>query len=370
MSYCLGFPGKIIFGEGKLESLPLELEGKAKILLVVGNHTVKSGVASRVIGLLNDFEVLEISGIQAEPPLDDVDMIINAGRNFEADAVVAIGGGSVIDAAKAAAAIIPFEGDCAEYFYGVRSIATAGLFFVALPTTSGTGTEATSNAVLTDPETDIKKSIRHHCMYPDVAIVDPELTYSCSPALTAHSGLDAFTQAIESYISKGANTVSRTLAAKAATLVFNSIDTACSEPDNRAARSAMAEGSMMTAMAFAQSSLGAVHGLAHPIGARLHIPHGLCCAILLPLILRWNMDTCEDKLKVLAAKCNCEDAGNFIDQIQALCRRLGVPENFKEFGLNKKHYDFILKNCRSGSMRSNPRHLEDDEIIRILETLS
>ncbi|MCP3964980.1 MAG: iron-containing alcohol dehydrogenase [Lentisphaerae bacterium] len=370
MNYHLGFPGKIIFGKAQLQELPKELSGKAKILLVVGSHTVKSGIAKKILDLLSKFEVLEISGIHAEPPLEDVDMVINAGRNFNADAVVAIGGGSVIDAAKAAAAIIPFEGNCADYFYGKRDISLNGLFFIALPTTSGAGAEITSNAVLSDPESDIKKSIRHHSMYANVAIVDPELTYSCPPALTAHSGLDAFTQAVESYISKGANTVSKALAAKAVELIFDSLETAYHKPEDETARSDMAEGSMITAMAFAQSSLGAVHGLAHPLGAKFHIPHGLCCAILLPLILRWNLQVCEKELTELANLCDLPDAKIFIDKVETLCRCLSIPTGFKDFGLNKSHYDFILKNCRSGSMRSNPRHLEDSEIIQILETLS
>jgi len=275
----------------------------------------------------------------------------------------------VIDAAKAAAAIIPLDGETSDYFYNKKSITGQGLFFAALPTTAGTGTEATPNSVLTDPETEIKKSIRHDNMFPNLAIIDPELTYSCPRDLTAHSGLDALTQAIESYISRDANSVSKALAAKATQLIFNALPIVCADLKNQSARNDMAEGSMITALAFAQSGLGSVHGLGHPIGSKLHVPHGLCCAVLLPKILRWNQDFCSEALNKLALSCGCANGNDFITQIEKLCKNLGIPDNFREFGISSDIFPFVLKNCRSGSMRSNPRHFEDNEILEILESL-
>lgn len=369
MTYSLSFPGKTIFGAGSIENLPAELPGNAKLLLVAGKHAEHSGLIKRITQILSEFELLTFCGVQAEPPLSAVDEIINFSRKNDISAIIAVGGGSVIDAAKAAAAIIPLEGEIGDYFYGRKSIPGKGLFFAALPTTAGTGTEATPNSVLTDPETEIKKSIRHDTMFPDLAIVDPELTYTCPRDLTAHSGLDALTQAIESYISRGANNVSKALAAKAAKLLFQALPVVCSDLKNQAARNDMAEGSMITALAFAQSSLGSVHGLGHPIGSKLHVPHGLCCAILLPKILRWNHDFCSEALTELALCCDCTDANDFIEKIEKLCKELDIPENFREFGISRDIFPFVLKNCRSGSMRSNPRHFEDNEILEILESL-
>ena len=369
MSYILSFPGKTIFGNASVEKLAEELPHNAKLLLVVGKHVESSGLLDRLKQILSNYEVLTFCGIQAEPPLSAVDEIIETGRTNNVSAIIAVGGGSVIDAAKAAAAIIPLGGMVSDYFYGRKSIPGKGLFFAALPTTAGTGTEGTPNSVLTDPETDIKKSIRHDTMFPDLAIVDPELTYTCPGNLTAHSGLDALTQAIESYISLGANTVSRALAAKAAKLIFNALPVVCADLKNKNARHDMAEGSMITALAFAQSSLGSVHGIGHPIGSKLHVPHGLCCAILLPVILRWNQESCSEALNELAINCGCADGNNFIEKIERLCKELNIPENFRDFGMSSDIFPFVLKNCRSGSMRSNPRHFEDHEIIEILESL-
>jgi alcohol dehydrogenase class IV len=367
--YNLSFPGKTIFGAGTLSSLSSELPDNSKIMLVVGKHVETSGLLNKVGKILESFEFTVFSGVQAEPPLSAVDEIISMGRLEQVSAVVAIGGGSVIDAAKAAAAIIPAEGQVGDYFYGHKSITEKGLFLAALPTTAGTGTEATPNSVLTDQKTEIKKSIRHITMFPDLAIIDPELTYSCSRSLTAHSGLDALTQAIESYISLGANTVSRALAAKAVELIFTALPRACENGKDIDARNKMAEGSMITALAFAQSSLGAVHGIGHPIGSKLHVPHGLCCAILLPVILRWNHESCREKLTELGKICGFTNSDEFIEGIENLCKILNIPDNFREFGLKNEIFPFILENCRSGSMRSNPRHFEDNEIVEILESL-
>jgi alcohol dehydrogenase class IV len=369
MPYNLSFPGKTIFGNGSVENLANELPDDAKLLLVVGKHVEKSGLLKRIIKILSDFKLISFCGVQAEPPLSAVDDIIKLGRANNISAIVAVGGGSVLDAAKVAAVIIPLDGQVSDYFYGRKSIPGKGLFFAALPTTAGTGTEATPNSVLTDPETDIKKSIRHDTMFPDVAIVDPELTYTYPHDLTAHSGIDALTQAIESYISRGANTVSKALAAEAVQLIFNALPIVCNDLKDKDARQDMAEGSMITALAFAQSSLGSVHGIGHPLGSKLHVPHGLCCAILLPKILRWNKDCCSEALNKLAVNCGCIDADDFIQQIENLCKELNIPNNFRNFGISSDIFPFVLENCRSGSMRSNPRHFEDFEILEILESL-
>ncbi|MFA6103434.1 MAG: iron-containing alcohol dehydrogenase [Victivallaceae bacterium] len=369
MKYSLSFPGRIIFGAGTVKDLPELIPADSRILLVTGNHAQKDGLLEFMQHLLIGFETASVCGIEAEPPLSEVDKLIQAGRYSSSTAIVATGGGSVIDAGKTAAALIPLEGMTDDYFYDRRQIKGKGLFFAALPTTAGTGAEITPNAVLTDTETSIKKSIRHPTMFADVAIIDPELTCSCPPALTAASGLDAFTQAVESYISKSANTVTRLLAGKAASLLMANIVRACEAPLDAAARSAMAEGSMLGAMAFTQSGLGAVHGLAHPIGAKLKVPHGLCCATLLIPVLKANRPSCRPHLKELAQLCGFDSIDSFIAGIAGIESKLKIPDTFKKFGLDEEHFDFILKNCRSGSMQKNPRKFSDPELLEILKGL-
>jgi alcohol dehydrogenase class IV len=368
MLYNFKFPENIYFGNGTINTLPSVLGGKKNILLVVGRHLLNDGTANRITNLLQSFQIKIHSGINGEPCLEDVDAIISAGQNFFADAIVAVGGGSVIDAAKTAAALITTGDTTADYFFDRKKILQKGLCFIAAPTTSGTGAEITANAVLTDSFSLIKKSVKHPTMLADTAIIDPELTYTCSQSLTAASGMDALTQAIESYLSNDANTVTRLFAGKAAGLIIKNLPAAYTAPDE-ISRTNMAEGSMFGALAFSQSGLGAVHGIAHPLGSKFHVPHGLACAILLPVILRWNLPKCKGAMHDLAEICGFGSAQQFIAGIQKLNQQLQIPDSFQNFGLTCNNFSFIIDNCRSNSMQKNPRQLTDAEVSTILEEL-
>lgn len=369
-NFTLLYPPKIIFGQNSLKELPDNLPGKSRILLVTGKSLQQSGRIEEVKKLLSSFAVVHYCGIPPEPPLSSVDELTELGRREKAAAVVAIGGGSVIDAAKAAAMLIPREGTCGEYFYGTRKILGKGLFFAAIPTTAGTGAEITVNSVLTDPAAKIKKSIRSPLMVPDLAIVDPVLTLGASPELTAASGLDAFTQAVESFTSADANSASKALACEAAGIIFRNLVRAYENGKDMTARTEMAKGSLLSAMAFSQSGLGAVHGLAHPAGALLGISHGVICAILLSPVLEWNLPECRTDYDELAKNCGLKDADEFILGIRNLCSKLKIPSDLAAYGLKPEHFPFITKNCRSRSMDCNPRQMSDADIVKFLESLS
>ena len=369
-NYSLHYPREILFGCSISNSLGEKLSGHRKILLAAGTHFSGTAEFEKLLDALKGYEVRTESGIHAEPPLDDVDRITASGRDFQADAVVAVGGGSVIDCAKAAAALIPLSGRCADYFSGEKNIPGKGLFFAALPTTSGTGAEITNNAVLTDPATKIKKSLRHPSMAADLAMVDPLLTVSCPPALTAASGLDAFVQAFESYTSPKASAVTQALSCAALVKFAAHLEKACRNPSDLNARTEMAEGSMMSAMAFSQTGLGAIHGLAHPIGSLLKVPHGKACAALIPAVVKWNLPLCEVQYGEIARKCGFgSSADDFLALCLDLCRKTGVKPGFHDYGLNESHFDFIVKNCRSASMKLNPRPMSDDDVLNMLKGL-
>jgi len=191
-----------------------------------------------------------------------------------------------------------------------------------------------------------------------------------SPELTAASGLDAFTQAVESFTSADANSATKALACKAAVIIFNSIEDACESGDDLGLRAKMAEGSLLSAMAFSQSGLGAVHGLAHPAGALLGIPHGVMCAILLPTVLEWNLPECRTDYDELADACGLDDADEFVNAVRHLCAKLKIPPNLSGHGLKPEQCSFIIKNCRSRSMECNPRQMTDEDILKLLESLA
>ena len=364
------FPRKIKFGSGASLNLAEELPLGAKVLVVAGTTVAKSPSGRKVLESIGKVTCTIYTGVPPEPPLETVDELIAIGRKYMVNTVVAIGGGSVIDAAKAAAALIPLEGHTADYFFDRLHIQRKGLFFAALPTTAGTGAESTNNAVLTDTKSKIKKSLRHPTMIADTAIVDPDLTLTCPRDLTAFSGLDAFVQAFESFTSPRATALTRALSTEAVRKIFDSLEIACKEPENIRARTEMAEGSMLSGMAFSQTGLGAVHGLAHPVGSLLGVLHGLACAILMRAVLEFNMQACADLYADLADRTFIgSDARSFIRAAGDLAEKLNVPENLRSFALHRSDFDFIIKNCRSASMKQNPREMTDRDVEQILEKM-
>lgn len=364
------FPHKTVFGSGTARNLIHEIPAGIRLLTVAGKTISGTPSAGKLLEGLAPFTAAVYTGVPAEPPLNCVDELISLGRRHGVGGVVAIGGGSVIDAAKAAAALIPLEGSVADYFSGNRTIPGKGLFFAALPSTAGTGAESTNNAVLTDSETKIKKSLRHPSMIADVAIVDPELTLTCPPALTAASGLDAFVQAFESFTSPRASALTRSLSAEAVRKITASLETVFRNPDDLRFRSEMAEASMLSGLAFAQTGLGAVHGIAHPVGSLLGVPHGLACAILMKPVTEFNIPVCGDRYAELADRAFLgTDAQAFLRTAEELARKLNVPDNLRAWDFRREHFEFIIRNCRSASMKQNPREMSDADVAAILEQL-
>ncbi len=368
--FTLNYPPTIIFGAGSAARLPSLLPYGVKSLVVTGGAGQGKPWLEKLMALFPADKTLFASGLGAEAPLPGVDRLIGLGRDGKVGAVVAVGGGSVIDAAKAAAAIIPCSGMVTEYFEGRSKISSKGLFFAAAPTTAGSGAEITCNAVLISPESGKKQSIRHPLMVPDVAVVDPELTLSVPPETTASSGMDALVQAVESYTSSSWNPASRALAETAVGIILGSLLRAWKDGTDLEARTAMAQGSLLSAMAFSQSGLGAVHGLAHPIGSLLKIPHGLVCSILMSHIFEWNMPVCSGEYGVLAAKCGFRSPHELLRAIESLRDGVAIPSSLHGFGLAEKHFDFIVKNCRSRSMQTNPRPMSDAEVRELLYRLT
>lgn len=372
--YDLVLPRKVCFGRGVALRLPDVLPASSKrVLLLAGSHTVRSGLADQLAGLLkrSGREVLLIDGASSEPPPDEIDSLADRARSFRADSVAAVGGGSVIDAAKAAAALVPMEGRCMDYFSGSGVIDRPGLFFAAIPTTAGTGAEMTSNSVLTDPASKIKKSLRSPFMTPSAALNDPLLLDDAPAKIIAFCGLDAFVQAAECFTSTRGNPFSRALALSALKSLAVNLPAFYDDPKNETARDRTAEASMITGIAFAQTGLGAVHGLAHPAGALLHIPHGEACAILMPHVFGFNAEAVPEPYAAMAQALGIgSSASDLVRFTESLNRHFGIPEDLSSFGLKREHFPFLIKNCRSGSMKTNPRPMSDEQVETLLVKLT
>lgn len=375
-NYTVNAPALIHFGCGTRRLTvqavsDLVPAADARVFLVASGGALRSAAGGELLELLKSrFDLQTATGIPHDPPLACVSALIEAMRGSGRNLVVALGGGSVMDAAKAAALLHQGGGSVTDYFNGRLPLPAAALPLIALPATAGTGAEITPNAVLTDPDGQSKRSLRSLLMVPRVAICDPDFTLGLPERITIDSGLDALTQALESYISVQASEYSRGLAERAVLLLLSALPEALAEPYSVSARSAVAEGSLLGALAFSQSSLGAVHGLAHPLGHCLDLAHGYTCAVLLPHILAWNLPACRPELQRLGRSAGLDSAEALVEKVTSLVRSLRIPATFAGDGLSAEHFPHILKHCRSGSMKTNPRPLSDAEVVLLLSHLA
>jgi len=203
-------------------------------------------------------------------------------------------------------------------------------------------------------------------MIAKVALIDPELTLSLSPWITACTGMDAFTQALESYITRTSNPVTDSLALRAMEIIFHSLPQAVQDGQNIEARERMALGSLLSAMAFSNSGLGAVHGLAHPIGAHFGVPHGLACAVLLPHVIGFNLKARRDKFKQIAEKIGIEKAEDLPSAIKRFLEKINLPLDFRGYGISEADLSIVIAESRSSSMSKNPREISDEDLREIL----
>lgn len=353
----------ILFGVGKRFSLWEQIPAKSRenVVLIASERMVNSGKLAEFIPIEKTEVVALPSG---EPSLDMVEKVRSETKNQTVSAIVAVGGGSVIDCAKMCA--IYFEKankkhSAKEFFFGKSELSPReNIVFIALPTTAGTGAEVTNNAVIIDNETGIKKSVRHDTMIPDLALVDPELTYDCPQKIVAASGLDSLTQALECCISRKTTPETRAMASKALLIVLDNLEKAYK--GDVEAKNAMAWATTLGGVAFRIGGLGAAHGLAHPIGALRHIAHGEACGILLEHIMRINIES----VNLLASELELGSGEELINRIVNLRNRLGIADNFRKYNITVENYPFIAKNCRSGSMSCNPVSMSDEDIFELL----
>jgi alcohol dehydrogenase class IV len=355
-------PPKIVFNWGASAQLPAEAAALGRRPLVVCGRSLRA--SGKLDAILSGLRAAGLdpsvhAGVPAEPDLKALQACMDAAAGC--DSVIAIGGGSVLDIAKGGAALSDTGATAAEYFAG-KPVPDAGKPLIAVPTTSGTGSEVTWVCVLVDHETRRKASIRGPGMMPRVALVDPELTVSCPPTVTAYSGADAFVQAVEAYTSRGASPMTDALALEAAKLTARWLETAVRDPENREAREGMALGSMMAGIALNTSRLGLVHGLAHPLGAVTGAAHGLLCGLLLPPVMRFNREVAGLKYTCLVAELGLVPAGGedgaetLIRFAEELLARVGIPLRLSALGFDLADLDWVAQETMpSGSTKANPR---------------
>jgi len=388
LHYDFFAPARIVFGWGRraeLGTIAASLGRRA--FVVCGSRTLASnGVLGQLLSSLDTagVESISLGTVTREPEVADVDQFtarVCEHRLAEGDFVLAIGGGSAIDLGKAVAAMATNRESLTvrDYLEGVGSglkIRNAPLPVLAVPTTAGTGSEATKNAVISNQDPPFKKSLRSELMVPRAVLVDPELTTSVSPQTTAHTGMDAITQLIESYISCRAQPIPRALALEGLQRAVSAIEEAVHHGTSRIAREAMAHAALLSGMALANSGLGMAHGVAAALGVLCQVPHGLACAVMLPVTLRANREAALADLAALGRAVlnrpfayDSSAADAFIQRIDDICRNVGIPQRLSQVGVERQYLPELVRGSRGNSMSGNPREISDEELLSILEQM-
>lgn len=373
--------GRIIFGAGKRRDLAQIARGMGKKAFLVRSKSQT--------GALELAEQLKSAGIdcvdhivQGEPKTTSIQTAVEKARAEQCDFVIGMGGGSVIDTGKAVAAMLANHGDLMDYLEVVglgHKLEQPSRPYIAVPSTAGTGSEVTRNAVIAVPEKSVKVSMRSPYMLPTVALVDPELTYSVPPAVSAATGMDAFVQVIEPYVSHAANPMVDMFCRDAIPLAARSLLTAYEDGTNREARNAMAWVSLMGGLSLANAKLGAAHGFAGPIGGMFPAAHGAICAAVIAAVMRVNIRALQERepqspalqrYSEIArwvtgdAHAKAEDGAVWMGE---LSKKLQIP-GLSEFGIQAADFDAIVeKSQHSSSMKGNPLTLTAAELTEILQ---
>lgn len=378
-SFEFATANKIIFGSGKLNELGKQIEGRAKRLLLVRGSSSDAIPRVREILSAQDIQFTEFK-VHGEPTVDIVREGARVAREF--DMVIGLGGGSVIDAGKAIAALVTNPGDLLDYLEVIgkgQPLVNAPLPYIAIPTTAGTGSEVTRNAVIESTEHNVKVSLRSPLMLPQIALVDPELTYNLPPQITASSGLDALTQLIEPFVSVKANPMTDMICREGIRQAARSLRRAYEKGTDTSAREGMSLASLFGGLALANAALGAVHGFAGPLGGMLHAPHGALCARLLPLVMEANIRALKtrypdhpaiDRYTEIAKILTGYDkavAQMGVNWVHELVHALEIPP-LSTYGMKKKDIPpAVEKTLQANSYKGNPIALNEAELTSILE---
>lgn len=390
MRYEFATARQIVVGPGTSSELAERAQALGRRALVaIGRGTVaRQGPAAQIVAQLQTAGLIAVTHVvTGEPHVADVEAGASLAREAACDVVIGIGGGSVLDSAKAIAGLAANTGGALEYLEVVgagKPLQRAALPIVAVPTTAGTGSEVTRNAVVAVPERSAKASMRHPSLLPHLALVDSTLTHDLPPDVTASSGLDALTQLLEAYVSRRAQPVTDGMCIEGLTRAAWALRRVYHNPDDAAAREAMSTASLLSGLALANAGLGAVHGIAAPLGGSYPIPHGIACAALLPHVTAANIRALHQRnpdgpslaryaraAEILLGSHAISSASLLNDLVQWLHELVAELKVSKlaNYGLTRDAVPVLVAQAqRANSMRANPIDLEEGELAAAIES--
>lgn len=372
MAAIFSTTSRFIIGSESIKSLGNEVGrlGVSKILIITDRGVTDAGLMDAAVASLRSMGVkfAVFDGVKPDPRYEIVADAVKLAKNEKAGLLVGMGGGSSLDIAKTTSVLMTNKGPISKYF-GVDLIPQKGFPTILVPTTAGTGSEATPIAILSDEGEKLKRGIVSPYLYPSAAIIDPELTLSLPPSVTASTGMDALIHAIEAYTSVNATSMTDMFCLRALELIHGNIRKAFSKGKDLNARSAMMEGALLAGIGFANAGVGAVHAFAYPIGAEFHIPHGVANTLMLSCVMRFNAKGCMKKYTDIAGPFHIRKAGlqdyeivdRVISEIEQLGIDLGMPQHLSDFGVKKKDVSGLAAGVMKVTrlLANNPRTLTE-----------
>ena len=369
---------RIVHGRGQIAALAAEVDRlrSSRILLVTDPGLVQVGIAGKVQQLLSSCAVETFTNVEPDPSIETVAECAEYARHTGCDLVIGLGGGSALDVAKCAAAMVNNPGEVRDYL-GVDKVPNPAVAKILIPTTAGTGSEVTNVAVLSLKAKKTKKGIVSRHLLADVAILDPELTLGLPAAVTAATGMDALTHAIEAYVSRFAQPLTDHFALTAIAMIAGTLRTAVHHGADIEARETMLTASLYAGLAFGSAATGMVHGLAMPLGGQFNIPHGIANSVLLPHVMRWNLVSAisryreiaivmGEKVEHLSERDSAECA---ITAVEALSRDIGIPGYLDDLDIPRDAIEALARDGMTNErqVRPNPRDVTYDGLVGTLE---
>lgn len=367
-------PVPIDFGVGKIKQLPAILDKLqvTKGLLISAPSMVRNGVAEQIKAESNGRIVDIFSNIQPNPTIKNTDDCANLLRKYDCEFAIALGGGSIIDCTKVACFVATTDHTTMDYFSKKEQITHAGIPMIAIPTTSGTASEITTVSVLTDSVNKRKSPIGSDYFYPIYALVDPELTLTCPPSVTASSGLDVLAHSLEAFYGKKHQPYTDLAAERAASLVFQYLLTAYHEPNNLEARAKMSEASVTAGMAFNLTQTAAAHACSYPLTQEFNVPHGEACAFTLPAFWKLNSKGSEaERLQAFSKRLGFKDAEDLANRIDEMKKEMGMCLTLEDAGVHTaEDLELLVANSFAPNMNNNPVDITPDSLKAIYQSLS
>lgn len=372
-------PAKIQFGTGCLEIFCNDFLASGKKRLFILTAPVLRPLLTKMDETLQNggVQLSYFDDIRQEPTVNDFHTIVDKAREFQADSVIGVGGGSVLDLAKLVATLL-YSDQKVEQLFGTGLVKQRGVWFACIPTTSGTGSEVSPNAILLDENDNLKKGIVSPHLMADAAYIDPQLTWTVPAKVTAETGMDALTHCIEAYTNKFAHPLIDVYALNGIRLIAANLLKAVKNGKDQEAREALSLGSMYGGMCLGPVNTAAVHALSYPLGGMFHLSHGLSNAILLPTVMKFNRPACVERYAQVAIACGVqpgkndeETAERGVDFIYQLSKDCGIPTTLSEIGVPQTAVDEMAKSAMEVQrlLKNNPRVVTEEDARDIYNSL-